>query len=138
MKLLESPSVLPYCLKSCESEIFGSYFLPEYFSVNVRDGRRHFPLSARHILLCARFNSVTTVQTTDTHISITITTILLKSNCYMFRPLLARHPVYNPAPLGDDKNRTLRPFEILLLLTIGPRWLMPRMYCSHIGLLYYP
>ena len=23
-------------------------------------------------------------------------------------------------------------------LSIGPRWLMPRMYCSHIGLLYYP
>ena len=21
---------------------------------------------------------------------------------------------------------------------IGPRWLMPRMYCSHIDLLYYP
>ena len=27
---------------------------------------------------------------------------------------------------------------LLLLLSIGPRWLMPRMYCSHIGLLYYP
>ena len=27
---------------------------------------------------------------------------------------------------------------VLLLLSIGPRWLMPRMYCSHIGLLYYP
>ena len=26
----------------------------------------------------------------------------------------------------------------VLLLTAGPRWLMPRMYCSHIGLLYYP
>ena len=26
----------------------------------------------------------------------------------------------------------------LLLLPIGPRWLIPRMYCSHIGLLYYP
>ena len=26
----------------------------------------------------------------------------------------------------------------LLLLSIGPRWAMPRMYCSHIGLLYYP
>ena len=25
-----------------------------------------------------------------------------------------------------------------LLLTTGPRWLMPRMYCSHTGLLYYP
>ena len=25
-----------------------------------------------------------------------------------------------------------------LLLSIEPRWLMPRMYCSHIGLLYYP
>ena len=23
-------------------------------------------------------------------------------------------------------------------ISIGPRWLMPRMYCSHIGLLYYP
>ena len=27
---------------------------------------------------------------------------------------------------------------LLLLLSIGPRWLMLRMYCSHIGLLYYP
>ena len=26
---------------------------------------------------------------------------------------------------------------LLLLLSIVPRWLMPRMYCSHIGLLYY-
>ena len=26
----------------------------------------------------------------------------------------------------------------VLLLPIVPRWLMPRMYCSHIGLLYYP
>ena len=26
----------------------------------------------------------------------------------------------------------------LLLLSIGPGCLMPRMYCSHIGLLYYP
>ena len=26
----------------------------------------------------------------------------------------------------------------MILLSIGPRWLMPRMYCSHIGLLYYP
>ena len=26
----------------------------------------------------------------------------------------------------------------VLHLSIGPRWLMPRMYCSHIGLLYYP
>ena len=24
-----------------------------------------------------------------------------------------------------------------LLLSFGPRWLMPRMYCSHTGLLYY-
>ena len=29
-------------------------------------------------------------------------------------------------------------FVFLLLLTIWPRWLMPRMYCSHIGLLFYP
>ena len=28
--------------------------------------------------------------------------------------------------------------SFFLLLNIGPRWLMPRMYCSHIGLLYYP
>ena len=28
--------------------------------------------------------------------------------------------------------------SLLLLLSIGPRWLMPRMYRSHIGLLYYP
>ena len=27
---------------------------------------------------------------------------------------------------------------LLLLFSIGPRWLMPRMYCSHIVLLYYP
>ena len=28
--------------------------------------------------------------------------------------------------------------SMLHLLSIGPRWLMPRMYYSHIGLLYYP
>ena len=27
--------------------------------------------------------------------------------------------------------------RVLLLLSIGPRWLMPQMFCSHIGLLYY-
>ena len=31
---------------------------------------------------------------------------------------------------------TARPY--FLSFSIGPRWLMPRMYCSHIGLLYYP
>ena len=29
-------------------------------------------------------------------------------------------------------------FLVLLLLSIGPRWLLPRMYCSPIALLYYP
>ena len=28
--------------------------------------------------------------------------------------------------------------SVLLLLSIGSRWLMHQMYCSHIGLLYYP
>ena len=44
-----------------------------------------------------------------------------------------------------DSSSCLRPNMIaisllwdLLLLSIGPRWLMPWMYCSHIGLLYCP
>ena len=28
--------------------------------------------------------------------------------------------------------------RFLSFFSIWPRWLMPRMYCSHIGLLYYP
>ena len=35
-------------------------------------------------------------------------------------------------PYGMEKQL------FLLLLFIGPRWLVPRMYCSHIGLLYHP
>ena len=36
------------------------------------------------------------------------------------------------------RNRGCSPLVSSLLLTNGSRWLMPRMYCSHIGLLYYP
>ena len=28
--------------------------------------------------------------------------------------------------------------SFFFFLLLGPRWLMPRMYCSHIGLFYYP
>ena len=34
--------------------------------------------------------------------------------------------------------QTQYPGNILFLLSTVPRWLMPRMYCSHIGLLHYP
>ena len=35
-----------------------------------------------------------------------------------------------------DEKESFR--DLLLLLSIGPRWLMPRIYCSQIGLLHYP
>ena len=39
------------------------------------------------------------------------------------------------APVTKDRLMVFK-FDVLLL-SIGPRWLMPRMYCSHFGLLYY-
>ena len=55
-----------------------------------------------------------------------------------------RHGVLSPRPLTFLVKRIVfisypeSGLSVLLLLSIGPRWLMPRMYCSHIGLLYYP
>ena len=38
----------------------------------------------------------------------------------------------------SPRNLHIFIYSLLLLLSIGPRWLMPRKYCSHTGLLYYP
>ena len=45
---------------------------------------------------------------------------------------------FSPLPVEELSGRSDKYDHCLLLLSIGPRWLMPLMYCSHIGLLYKP
>ena len=86
-----------------------------------------FQSSGKHIWFALKNYSLNSLPCFFFTISTRFTTLFLGLYYLFF--------VYHVPVLGAFAKL---PEATVLFLSFGPRWLMPRMYCSHIGLFYYP